>query len=107
MASDKAVRERIAFYSSTPAYKRVLEAHGWENLQPELNQMSKQGLWAEMGMLISDEILNTFAVVGEPQTIVPRIRERYAGLVDRITINFSFASPEQRPALIRELGSEA
>lgn len=105
MASDKAVRERIAFYSSTPAYKRVLEAHGWENLQPELNQMSKQGLWAEMGMLISDEILNTFAVVGEPSTIVPQIRERYTGLVDRITINFSFAPPEQRPALIRELAS--
>ncbi len=104
-ASDKAVRERIAFYSSTPAYRRVLEAHGWENLQPELNQMSKQGLWAEMGMLISDQMLNTFAVVGEPDTIVPQIRERYTGLVDRITINFSFAPAEQRPRLIRQLAA--
>lgn len=103
--ADKAVRERIAFYSSTPAYKRVLEAHGWENLQPELNQMSKQGLWAEMGRLINDEMLNTFAVVGEPKDIVPQIRARYTGLVDRITINFSFVPPDERPALIEALAA--
>lgn len=103
--TDKAVRERIAFYSSTPAYKRVLESHGWENLQPELNQMSKRGEWVAMGDLITDEILNTFAVVGEPDKIVPMIKERYTGLVDRISINFSYAPLEQRPELIRELAS--
>ena len=101
--SDKAIRERIAFYASTPAYKRVLEAHGWETLQPELNQMSKRGMWAEMGDLIDDDILNTFAVVGEPDQIVPKIKQRYTGLVDRITINFDFASPAQHPDLIKQL----
>ncbi len=103
--TDRAIRERIAFYASTPAYKRVLETHGWETLQPELNQMSKRGLWAEMGGLIDDTILDTFAVVGEPKDIVPKIRARYTGLVDRITINFSYADPEERPALIRELAA--
>lgn len=101
--SDKAIRERIAFYASTPAYKRVLEAHGWETLQPELNQMSKRGMWTEMGGLIDDNILNTFAVVGEPNQIVPKIKQRYTGLVDRITINFDFASPAQLPDLIKQL----
>ncbi|MEH6544308.1 MAG: TIGR03617 family F420-dependent LLM class oxidoreductase [Porticoccaceae bacterium] len=101
--SDKAIRERIAFYASTPAYKRVLEAHGWETLQPELNQMSKRGMWTEMGGLIDDDILNTFAVAGEPNQIVPKIKQRYAGLVDRITINFDFASPAQLPDLIKQL----
>lgn len=103
--SDRTIRERIAFYSSTPAYKKVLDAHGWETLQPELNQMSKRGEWVAMGDLISDEILNTFAVVGEPDKIVPLIKERYSGLVDRISINFSYAPPEQRAALISELAS--
>ncbi len=103
--ANKAIRERIAFYASTPAYKRVLEAHGWETLQPELNQMSKRGQWVEMGALIDDDILNAFAVVGEPKEIVPKIKERYASLVDRITISFSYAPPEQRPELIKELAS--
>ncbi len=103
--NDRAIRERIAFYSSTPAYKRVLESHGWENLQPELNQMSKRGEWVAMGDLITDEMLNSFAVVGEPDEIVPMIKERYTGLVDRISINFTYAPREQRPALIKELAS--
>ena len=103
--NDRAIRERIAFYSSTPAYKRVLESHGWENLQPELNQMSKRGEWVAMGDLITDEMLHSFAVVGEPDKIVPMIKERYTGLVDRISINFTYAPLEQRPALIKELAS--
>jgi len=98
-----AIKERIAFYASTPAYRRVLEAHGWEQLQPQLNLMSKQGRWSDMGDLIEDEILNTFAVVGEPDKIVPMIKERYTGLVDRITINFDYAPIEQRAELVREL----
>ncbi|MBV1930675.1 MAG: TIGR03617 family F420-dependent LLM class oxidoreductase [Porticoccaceae bacterium] len=101
----QAIRQRIAFYGSTPAYKRVLESHGWETLQPELNQMSKRGEWVAMGDLITDEMLNSFAVVGEPDKIVPMIKERYTGLVDRISINFTFAPVEQRPALIKELAS--
>ena len=103
--SKQAIKQRIAFYASTPAYRRVLDTHGWGSLQPELNLMSKQGKWVEMGELIEDDILNTFAVVGEPQEIVPMIKQRYTGLVDRITINFSYAPVTERPALIRELAS--
>ena len=40
---------------------------GWGGLQDELNALSKQGKWVEMGKLIDDEVLNTFAVVGEPE----------------------------------------
>jgi len=57
-------RQQIAFYGSTPAYRGVLDIHGWGGLQDELNTLSKQGKWVEMGILIDDEILNTFAVVG-------------------------------------------
>ena len=66
-------RQQIAFYGSTPAYRGVLELHGWGGLQDELNALSKQGKWVEMGDLIDDEILNTFAVVGEPEQIAPEL----------------------------------
>ena len=61
--ADKAVRQQIAFYGSTPAYRPVLELHGWGDLQPELNTLSKRGEWVKMGELIADEVLDAFAVV--------------------------------------------
>ena len=41
----QAVKAQLAFYGSTPAYKPVLEHHGWGDLQPELNTLSKRGEW--------------------------------------------------------------
>src|SRR5690606_27411744 len=70
-ASATAIRKQIAFYGSTPAYRPVLELHGWGELQDELNRMSKEDRWEEMGTLITDEILDAFAVVGEPEQIAP------------------------------------
>ena len=84
-ASAKGVRQQIAFYGSTPSYRPVLELHGWGGLQEELNTMSKQGEWVAMGDLITDEILQTFAVVAEPDASAPELLARYGDLVDRIS----------------------
>ncbi len=70
-AAATGTRQQIAFYGSTPAYRPVLELHGWGGLQDELNALSKHGKWTEMGDLIDDEILNTFAVVGRPRRSRP------------------------------------
>jgi hypothetical protein len=75
----EATRRLLAFYGSTPAYRPVLDIHGWGDLQPELNALSKQGRWAEMGGLITDEVLHTIAACGTPAQIAERIRERLAG----------------------------
>jgi probable F420-dependent oxidoreductase len=82
--ADVAARRQIAFYGSTPAYRGVLEHHGWGELQPELNTLSKQGKWAEMGELIDDDMLETFAVVGPRDRVAASILERYGGTIDRI-----------------------
>ena len=88
-AAATAVKRQLAFYGSTPAYRPVLELHGWGDLQTELNTLSKLGSWQEMAELIDDEILRTFAVVGELDEIAPEILRRFGGLVDR----FSFYAP--------------
>ena len=98
----KVVQERIAFYGSTPAYKGVLECHGWNDLQPELNRMSKAGQWEEMGTLIEDDILDAFATVGEPKDIVARLKERYDGVLDRLTIGFEGLEAETVSNLLAE-----
>jgi len=83
------VRQQIAFYGSTPAYRVALEAHGWGDLQTELNLRSKRGDWEGMGELITDEIMNEFAVVGPMNEIAARIRARVGQHADRV----SFGTP--------------
>jgi len=101
--SRTAVARQLAFYASTPAYKGVLELHGWGDLQPEMNRLSKQGEWVAMGDLITDEILEAFAVVTEPGKVAGELKQRFGGLVDRLTCTFQFVSRADRKACIEEL----
>jgi probable F420-dependent oxidoreductase len=87
VASLGAVRLQIAFYASTPAYRPVLELHGWGDLQPELNTLSKAGRWMEMGELVSDEMIETFAVQAPLEGLAGAITERFEGIPDRVSIN--------------------
>lgn len=95
-AAAAGTRQQIAFYGSTPAYKGVLDIHGWGGLQDELNTLSKLGKWVEMGDLITDEILNTFAVVGEPETIAPELHKRYGDVINRISFYAPYKSNPER-----------
>lgn len=90
--SAKGVREQIAFYGSTPAYRGVLEHHGWGDLQTELNALSKQGEWARMGELIDDDILDAFAVQGEPSAVGPALIQRFGGVIDRLSFYAPYKS---------------
>jgi probable F420-dependent oxidoreductase len=85
-AAEMGTRMQIAFYGSTPAYRVVLETHGWGELQTELNVLSKQGRWAEMGALVTDDIVDAFAVRCAPDDLPDRLLARYAGLVDRLSL---------------------
>jgi probable F420-dependent oxidoreductase len=80
------VRGQIAFYGSTPAYRPVLEVHGWGALQEELNALTKRGDWDKLADVIDDEVLNTFAVIGTPDEAVAELRRRYGDVVTRITL---------------------
>jgi probable F420-dependent oxidoreductase len=95
-AAAAAVRKQIAFYGSTPAYRPVLEHHGWGDLQTELNRLSKRGLWDEMGDLIDDEVLGTFAVVGPLDDIAGMVRARVGDLVDRFTFYAPYPMAPER-----------
>lgn len=102
--SRTAVKRRIAFYGSTPAYRGVLEAHGWGDLQDDLNAMSKRGQWTEMGELIDDEMLDAFAVVAEPEGIAGAVKERYAGVADRVSLTLPVRrDPERWAAVLAEV----
>ncbi len=98
-----ATRQQIAFYGSTPAYKPVLDSIGVGELQGELNAMSKQGRWEEMGGLIDESTLSAFAVVGEPSTIAGQIVDRYGDIIDRTSAAYAHIGKEDRAGIISEL----
>jgi probable F420-dependent oxidoreductase len=102
-AGVESVKQQIAFYGSTPAYRGVLELHGWGGLHEQLNGMAQRGEWEQMAVAIDDEVLRTFAIVGTPEEAVAEIAHRYGDVATRITL----ALPADRDAARRDalLGS--
>jgi probable F420-dependent oxidoreductase len=97
-----ATRKQIAFYGSTPAYRKVLDLHGWGDLHTALNPLSKEGEWDAMASLIDDDMLNAFAVVGPVDTIAAALRKRCDGVVDRVLPIFYSASQDCVTAALKE-----
>jgi probable F420-dependent oxidoreductase len=93
------MRSRLAFYGSTPAYRVVLEAHGWGEVQSELNTLSKRGDWKAMSEMITDEMVDELCVVGTPSELPAKIHERYGDVVQRISYDAPGATPELLAAL--------
>ena len=88
-----AIRYRLGFYGSTPAYKNVLDTHGWGDLQPRLNRMTKEGHWDRLSAQIPDDMLHAFAAVGTPVETAQQIADRFGGLIDRCVVDAS-VTPE-------------
>jgi probable F420-dependent oxidoreductase len=77
-------REQIAFYASTPTYRVVLECHGWQDIGEQLSRLAAMRRWGEMGALISDEMMDVFTVEAPLDRIGAALRQRYAGVLDRV-----------------------
>lgn len=84
-AATFSARSQIGFYASTPAYRPVLEVHGWQDLQPRLMELSRAGKWVEMAGLIDDEMLNTFALTGSVSEVAQKLASRFRGNADRVS----------------------
>jgi probable F420-dependent oxidoreductase len=102
------VRGQIGFYGSTPAYRPVLELHGWGALQDELNSMTKQQLWANLATVIPEEVLAAFSVVGTPEEVVTELRRRLGDVCTRVTMKLPDGiDADRRAALFETLRAPA
>ena len=102
-AAATAVRAQIAFYGSTPAYRVVLDAHGWGDLQPQLQDLTRQGDWATMAQVVHDDLLHAVAVVAPPGEVAAEIDRRYGGVLDRVALNAPYAAD---PAIWEQIASD-
>jgi probable F420-dependent oxidoreductase len=89
------MRAQAAFYASTPSYRVILEAHGWEDVGEKLGNCARNKQWDEMPELISDEMLHAFAIEASPDEVGPALKERYEGLIDRVALYLPFVPGEK------------
>ncbi len=89
------VRRQLAFYASTPSYRIVLAIHGWEAVGERLSYLAARKRWDEMPSLITDEMLNTYAVEADWEALPYVLQERYTGLLDRIALYYPFRIEEE------------
>ena len=88
-------REQVSFYGSTPAYRDVLDLHGWGELSGELNALSKAGRWDDMIDAVPDEVLDAFAIVAEPDRVAAELDARFGTMIDRVFVNADYdADPD-------------
>jgi probable F420-dependent oxidoreductase len=90
-AALQAVRTQIAFYASTPAYRVVLDVHGWGDLQPELQARTRAGDWAGLAALVTDDVLDAVAIVAAPDDVADAIVGRFGNVLDRVALNAPYA----------------
>lgn len=87
------VRAQIAFYASTPSYRPVLELHGWEGIGAQLSELARHGRWQEMPRLVTDEMVDTFAIAAPWAGLSDRLAGRYDGLLNRVALYRAFGDP--------------
>jgi probable F420-dependent oxidoreductase len=88
-------RRQIGFYASTPAYKPVLAHHGWSKMHVEAHALTKAARWSELPYLVDDDVLRTFAVVGEPDVVRRELRERFRGLANRVVLAMPYRADDR------------
>jgi probable F420-dependent oxidoreductase len=97
--AEAGVRRQIAFYASTPAYRPVLDLHGWGELAERLNRLSRRQAWDEMASAVGDDVLDAFAVSGDAATVAARLRARYGDRADRLSL---YTPYEPEPGIVDE-----
>ena len=95
----ESVRARVAFYLSTPSYRRTFRLHGWEDVAERASVLAREQRWEELPGLVSDEMLHTVATVGTHDEIADKLNERYAHRVDRIEFSIPVDTPDDADRL--------
>lgn len=88
-------RAQISFYASTPSYRPVMDLHGWSGVAEKLSAQAAKGEWAEMPMLVTDEMLSEFCLVTDEDKLADELKKRYDGIADRLTLYTPFVPGER------------
>ena len=99
----ESLRQRIAFYASTRTYKPVMDVHGWGDVTLELHSLSLQGRWKDMPNLITDNMIDAFAVIGPHDVLPGLIQKRFGGWASSISLGLPDAPDHELKSLIEAI----
>ncbi len=102
-----AVRQLLAFYGSTPAYRVALESIGRGPLQEELNALVRAGRWRDLAAAVPDDVINSIALLGSPDEVADGLRSRYAGIADRVAVYTPAGAPDRAVEIIEAYRRQA
>ena len=93
------LRSQVAFFASTRTYSGNFDIYGWQTVVQRLHELSLEHRWDDMTNLVSDEMLDEFAVLGTFGDIAKPLYERLGRCVNRLFL--------QVPLLTQEDGDNA
>lgn len=91
-------RARIAFYGSTRNYAFQFDDLGFEGTSARINERLKAGDMAGMSALITDEMLEHFAVVAPWDEMADALIRRYRGVAARLVMYMGEDSLQADPS---------
>jgi len=103
---EQVVRRQVSFYGSTPSYAAVLEYHGFGALARTLNSLMREGRLDDMAAAVPAELLDHVAIIDRPERVGQRLRERYTGVLDRVSLYMTMGGDGEFtrwPELIRAI----
>lgn len=102
-----AAKAQIAFYGSTRNYAFQFEDLGFTGISEKLNERLKAGDTPGMAELITDEMVEHYAVVARWDEIGDALLDRYRGTAARIVLYLATEAFEQDPKMLARWGEIA
>ena len=103
----KEAKTTIAFYGATPNYAFQFDDLGYTGLRDQLRDCLRAGDSARSEALITDEILDQFAIVARWDDVAQRMIERYRGIAARLVIYLASHWREVDPKILERWGEVA
>ena len=100
-------RSQIAFYGSTRNYAFQFDMLGFEGVSARLNERLKAGDMPGMSALITDEMLEHFAVTATWDELANSLIERYRGVAARLIMYFAQPQMDRSPETAGRWGEVA
>lgn len=103
----EAARTQIAFYGSTKNYAPMFDRHGFSGTSAALNERLKAGDMTGMAALITDEMLDVYAVTSTWDDLPGALVSRYGGIADRVVMYLAEAMCRRDPRAWERWGAVA
>jgi probable F420-dependent oxidoreductase len=100
-------RTQIGFYGSTKNYAFQFDDLGFEGTSARLNERLKAGDLAGVDAIVTDDIVQHFAVIGRWDEVADLVVERYRGRAARVISYLTMEDVTRRPDNLAKWGEVA